>query len=97
MTCSTYCAGRFLLVFRRDLCAAIDQQFVSTQMDAWHMVEKFRAEIVDSSSDDESDQSAHTLATTEASMIHEFTSNPGPQHRGSVKGRSKNLPHRFQQ
>ncbi|KAK1605723.1 hypothetical protein QYE76_029396 [Lolium multiflorum] len=59
-------------------------------MDAWHMVEKFRAEIVDSSSDDESDQSAQTLATTAASMIHEFTSNPGPQHRGSVKGRSKN-------
>ncbi|KAK1610949.1 hypothetical protein QYE76_034622 [Lolium multiflorum] len=56
-------------------------------MDAWHMVEKFRAEIIDSSSDDESDQSAHTLATTAASMIHEFTSNPGPQHRGSVKGR----------
>nr|XP_051229484.1 F-box/LRR-repeat protein 4 [Lolium perenne] len=24
-------------------------------------------------------------------MIHEFTSNPGPQHRGSWKGRSKNL------
>ncbi|KAK1614936.1 hypothetical protein QYE76_020453 [Lolium multiflorum] len=46
-------------------------------MDAWHMVEKFRTEIVDSSSDDESDQSAHTLATTAASMIHEFTSNPG--------------------
>ncbi|KAK1619269.1 hypothetical protein QYE76_024786 [Lolium multiflorum] len=50
-------------------------------MDAWHMVEKFRAEIVDSSSDDESDQSAQTLATTAASMIHEFTSNPGPQRR----------------
>ncbi|KAK1684222.1 hypothetical protein QYE76_045070 [Lolium multiflorum] len=58
-------------------------------MDAWHMVEKFRAEVVDSSSDVESDQSAQTLATTTASMIHEFTSNPGPQHRGSVKGAQK--------
>ncbi|KAK1601786.1 hypothetical protein QYE76_037593 [Lolium multiflorum] len=35
-----------------------------------HMVEKFRAELVDSSSDDESNQSTHTLATTAASMIH---------------------------
>ncbi|KAK1646445.1 hypothetical protein QYE76_064250 [Lolium multiflorum] len=59
-------------------------------MDAWHMVEKFRAEIVDSSSDDESDQSAHTLATTAASMIHEFTSNP--PRTGALRRRSKNLP-----
>ncbi|KAK1682155.1 hypothetical protein QYE76_043003 [Lolium multiflorum] len=58
-------------------------------MDAWHMVEKLRTEIVDSSSDDESDQSAHTLATTAASMIHEFTSNPG-RSTGLSKGRSKN-------
>ncbi|KAK1651543.1 hypothetical protein QYE76_069348 [Lolium multiflorum] len=61
-------------------------------MDMWHMVEKFRAEVVESSSDEESDQSTQTLATTAASMIHEFTSNPGPEHRGSMKGRSKNLP-----
>ncbi|KAK1653880.1 hypothetical protein QYE76_071685 [Lolium multiflorum] len=61
-------------------------------MDMWHMLEKFRAEVVDSSSDEESDQSTQTLATTVASMIHEFTSNQGPVHRGSVKGRSKNLP-----
>ncbi|KAK1668455.1 hypothetical protein QYE76_056614 [Lolium multiflorum] len=61
------------------------------EMEMWHMVEKFRAEVVDSSSDDESDHSAQTLATTAASMIHEVTSNPGPVHRGSVKGRSKNL------
>ncbi|KAK1694725.1 hypothetical protein QYE76_011422 [Lolium multiflorum] len=61
-------------------------------MDMWHMLEKFRAEVVDSSSDEESDQSTQTLATTAASMIHEFTSNQGPVHRGSVKGRSKNLP-----
>ncbi|KAK1644150.1 hypothetical protein QYE76_061955 [Lolium multiflorum] len=54
-------------------------------MDAWHMVEKFRAEIVDSSSDDESDRSAQTLATT-ASMIHEFTSNPAqPGSEGAPK------------
>lgn len=56
------------------------------------MLEKFRAEVVDSSSDEESDQSTQILATTAASMIHEFTSNEGPVHRGSVKGRSKNLP-----
>ncbi|KAK1646961.1 hypothetical protein QYE76_064766 [Lolium multiflorum] len=61
-------------------------------MDIWDMVEKFRAELIESSSDKESEQSTHTLATTAASMIHEFTSNPGPMHRGSVKGRSKNLP-----
>ncbi|KAK1682370.1 hypothetical protein QYE76_043218 [Lolium multiflorum] len=56
------------------------------------MVEKFRVEVVDSSSDEKSDQSTHTLATTAASMIHEFTSYPRPVHRGSVKGLSKNLP-----
>lgn len=61
-------------------------------MDMGQMLDKFRAEVVDSSSDEESDESTQTLATTAASMIHEFTSNPGPQHRGSVKGRSKNLP-----
>jgi hypothetical protein len=55
--------------------------FVPTQMDMWHMVEKFHAEVVDSSSNEESDQSTQTLATTAASMIHEFTSNPGPVHR----------------
>ncbi|KAK1664178.1 hypothetical protein QYE76_052337 [Lolium multiflorum] len=82
----------FISCFRRYLWATIDPQFVPTQMDIWHMVEKFRAEVVDSSSDEESDQSTQTLATTAASMIHEFTSNPGPVHRGSVKGRSKNLP-----
>ncbi|KAK1664525.1 hypothetical protein QYE76_052684 [Lolium multiflorum] len=82
----------FFSCFRRYLCAAIDQQFVPTQMDMWHMVKKFRAEVVDSSSDEESDQSTQTLATTAASMIHEFISNPGPVHQGSVKGRSKNLP-----
>ncbi|KAK1679728.1 hypothetical protein QYE76_040576 [Lolium multiflorum] len=91
-TCSVNCAGRFLLVFSALLCAAIDPQFVPTQMDMWQMLDKFRAEVVDSSSDEESDESTQTLATTAASMIHEFTSNPGPQHRGSVKGRSKNLP-----
>ncbi|KAK1601704.1 hypothetical protein QYE76_018398 [Lolium multiflorum] len=61
-------------------------------MDMWQMLDKFRAEVIDSSSDEESYQSTQTLATTAASMIHEFTSNTGPEHRGSVKGRSKNLP-----
>jgi hypothetical protein len=78
-------------VFSALLCAAIDPHFVPTQMDMWQMLDKFRAEVVDSSSDDESDQSTRTLATTTASMIHEFTSNEGPVHWGSVKGRSKNL------
>nr|XP_051190779.1 uncharacterized protein LOC127304113 [Lolium perenne] len=58
----------------------------------WQMLDKFCAEVVDSFSDEESDQSMQTLATTAASMIHEFNSNQGPVHRGSVKGRSKNLP-----
>jgi hypothetical protein len=61
-------------------------------MDMWKMLDKFCAEVIDSSSDEESDQSTQILATTAASMIHEFTSNPGLQHRCSVKGRSKNLP-----
>ncbi|XP_071683696.1 uncharacterized protein [Lolium perenne] len=61
-------------------------------MDMWKMLQKFHAEVVGSSSDEESDQSTHTLASTAASMIHEFTSNEGPVHQGSVKGRSKNLP-----
>ncbi|KAK1631464.1 hypothetical protein QYE76_005779 [Lolium multiflorum] len=51
-------------------------------MDMWQMLEKFCAEVVDSSSDEESDQSTHTLATTAASMIHEFNSNQGLVHRG---------------
>ncbi|KAK1660271.1 hypothetical protein QYE76_048430 [Lolium multiflorum] len=46
-------------------------------MDMWQMLDKFRAEVIDSSSDEESDQSTQTLATTAASMIHEFTSNEG--------------------
>ncbi|KAK1627577.1 hypothetical protein QYE76_001892 [Lolium multiflorum] len=53
------------------------------------MLNKFRAEAFDSSSDEEYDQSTQTLATTAASMIHEFTSNPGPEHRCSVKGAPK--------
>ncbi|KAK1661955.1 hypothetical protein QYE76_050114 [Lolium multiflorum] len=61
-------------------------------MDMWQMLEKFHAEVVDSSSDEDSDQLMYTLTTTAASMIDEFNSNQGPVHRGSVKGRSKNLP-----
>ncbi|KAK1652133.1 hypothetical protein QYE76_069938 [Lolium multiflorum] len=53
------------------------------------MVEKFRAEVVDSSSDEESDQSTHTLATTVASMIHKFTSNPGRCTRALSRGAPK--------
>jgi hypothetical protein len=41
------------------------------------MLEKFHALVIVSSSDEESDQSTQTLATTAASMIHEFTSNEG--------------------
>ncbi|KAK1684519.1 hypothetical protein QYE76_045367 [Lolium multiflorum] len=54
-------------------------------MDMWQMLDKFRAEVVDSSS-------TQTLATAAASILHEFNSNQAPLHRGSVKGRSKNLP-----
>ncbi|KAK1612505.1 hypothetical protein QYE76_036178 [Lolium multiflorum] len=91
-TCSVNCAGRFLLLFSAQLCPAIDPHFVPTQMDMWQMLQKYHEEVIDSSSDDESDQSTQTLATTTASMIHEFTSNEGLVHRGSVKGRLKNLP-----
>ncbi|KAK1693600.1 hypothetical protein QYE76_010297 [Lolium multiflorum] len=56
------------------------------------MLDKFRAEVVDSSSDEESDQSTQTLATSAASILHEYNSKQAPVHRGSVKGRSKNLP-----
>ncbi|KAK1651499.1 hypothetical protein QYE76_069304 [Lolium multiflorum] len=87
MTCSVNCAGRSLLRFSALSCAAIDPQFVPTQMDIWHMVEKFHAEVVDYSSEEESDQSTQTFATTAASMIHEFTSNRAGA--GSVKGHSK--------
>ncbi|KAK1644625.1 hypothetical protein QYE76_062430 [Lolium multiflorum] len=55
----------------------------------WKMLEKFRAEVVDSSSDEESDQSTQTLATTAASMIHEFNSNQGPVHRALSRAAQK--------
>ncbi|KAK1649259.1 hypothetical protein QYE76_067064 [Lolium multiflorum] len=35
-------------------------------MDMWHMLDKFHAEVVDSSSDEESDQSTQTVATAAA-------------------------------
>ncbi|KAK1645042.1 hypothetical protein QYE76_062847 [Lolium multiflorum] len=75
---------RFILLFSALLCAAIDPHFVPTQMDMWHMLENFRTETPL--------PATRTLATTTASMIHEFTSNQAPVHRRSVKGRSKNLP-----
>ncbi|KAK1663483.1 hypothetical protein QYE76_051642 [Lolium multiflorum] len=59
-------------------------------MNMWHMLQKFHVEVIDSSSDEESDQSTQTLATTAASMMHEFTSN-----RGGARALSralKNLP-----
>ena len=41
-------------------------------MDMWQMLYKFRAEVVDSFSDEESDQSTQTMATAAASILHEY-------------------------
>ncbi|KAK1612486.1 hypothetical protein QYE76_036159 [Lolium multiflorum] len=84
-TCSVNCAVGFY--FRR-YCAWPLIQFVPRRWTCGRCWTS-SAEVVDSSSDEESDESTQTLATTAASMIHEFTSNPGPQHRGSVKGAQK--------
>jgi hypothetical protein len=56
------------------------------------MLDKFRAEIVDSSSDEEPGQSMQTMATVVASILHEYSSSQTPVHRSFVKGRSKNPP-----
>ncbi|KAK1691953.1 hypothetical protein QYE76_008650 [Lolium multiflorum] len=60
-------------------------------MNMWQMFDKFRAEFIDSSSDEEFDQSTQIMATATASILHEYNSQT-PVHRSSVKGRSKNLP-----
>ncbi|KAK1607795.1 hypothetical protein QYE76_031468 [Lolium multiflorum] len=39
-------------------------------MDMWQMVDKYRAEVVDSSSDEESNQLTRTMATAAASILH---------------------------
>lgn len=56
------------------------------------MLYKFRAEVMDSSSDEESDQTTQTMATMAVSILHEHNISQIPVHRGFVKGRSKNLP-----
>ncbi|XP_071677538.1 uncharacterized protein [Lolium perenne] len=61
-------------------------------MDMWKMLEKFRAKVIDSSSDEESDQATQTMATAATSILHEYNASQMPVQRGSVKGRSKYLP-----
>ncbi|XP_051211156.1 uncharacterized protein [Lolium perenne] len=61
-------------------------------MDMWKMLNKFRAEVIDPSSDEESDQTTQTMAIVAASILHECNTSQMSVHRGSVKGRSKNMP-----
>lgn len=56
------------------------------------MLDKFHDEVIDSSSDEESNQMKQTMATVAASILHEYNASQMPVHQGSVKGRSKNLP-----
>jgi hypothetical protein len=60
-------------------------------MDMWKSLEKFRSEVIDSSSDDESKQMTHNMSFATASMLHEHNFSQTLVHRGSVKGHSKNL------
>lgn len=55
--------------------ATIDQRLLPTQMDMWKMLDKFRAEVMDSSSDEESDHTTQTMATVTTSILHEHNAN----------------------
>jgi hypothetical protein len=55
-------------------------------MDMWKSLEKCRSEVIDSSSDDESEQTMHTVASSAASIIHKHNANQISVHRSSVKG-----------
>jgi hypothetical protein len=61
-------------------------------MDMWKLLEKFRTEVIVSSSDDESEQMMQNMASAAASILHEHNVSQTPVHRGSMKGRLKNLP-----
>jgi hypothetical protein len=56
-------------------------------MEVWQMLDKFRAEVVDSSSYEEPDQLTRTMDTVAASILYEYNASQTPVHRGSVKGR----------
>jgi hypothetical protein len=60
----------------------------------WKMLDKFYAEVIDSSSDDESDQTTQNMASVAASILHEYNASHTPVHRVSVKGCSENLSHK---
>jgi hypothetical protein len=60
-------------------------------MDMWKSLKKFRSEVTDSSSDDESKQTTQNMASATASILHENNAIQTSVHRGSMKGRSKNL------
>jgi hypothetical protein len=57
-------------------------------MDMWKSLDKFRNEISDSYSDDESDKTTHVIASA-ASILREHNANQMPVYRGSMKGRSR--------
>jgi hypothetical protein len=40
-------------------------------MDMWKLLEKFSGEVIDSSSDDESDQTTQNMASDVAFILHE--------------------------
>jgi hypothetical protein len=62
-------------------------------MDMWKMLDKFRIDVIDFSSDDESDQTTQNMAYAMASILHEHNTTQMLVHQGSVKGRSENLSH----
>jgi hypothetical protein len=60
------------------------------QMDMWKSLDKFCSEVIDSSSDDESEKKTPTMAVA-ASILHKHNASQMPVYRGSVNGISKNL------
>nr|XP_051221420.1 uncharacterized protein LOC127339637 [Lolium perenne] len=60
-------------------------------MDMLMSLKMFCSEVIDSSSDDESEQTTQNMASDAASIPHEQNASQTPLHRGSLKGRSKNI------
>ena len=68
----------------------IDPLLVPKQMDMWKPLEKLHSEVIDSSSNDESDKMMQIMAAA-ASILHEHNASQMPAYRGSVKDRSKKV------
>ena len=60
-------------------------------MDEWDLLQKLREECLDSSSDDESEQTTQLMVSA-ATILHEHHSREMPVYGGSRKGRDRNVP-----